>query len=238
MTVAGRPNPFPTADSSIGIAPRLDPDRARGSRAERTAQTKYGTSDRADRFNEEQRLDHLSERMRAFIGRQEMMFVATSDAAGECHSTFRAGPAGFVQVLGSKRLAWPEYRGNGVLASLGNISENAHVGLLFMDFTQDIIGLHADGRAMIVEDDLMRTAYPDLPVDEVPGRRPERWVVVVVEAAYVHCSKHIPRLVKVKRGRTWGTDDTRRKGGDFFGVAAERRTIGQRRAALEVCASD
>jgi hypothetical protein len=48
-------------------------------------------------------------------------------------------------------------------------------------------------------------------------------VEVTVEEAYVHCRKHIPRLVPVDRTRAWGTDDVRRKGGDHFGVAAARR---------------
>jgi hypothetical protein len=37
----------------------------------------------------------------------------------------------------------------------------------------------------------------------------------------VHCAKHIPRLAKVPRQRAWGTDDVRRKGGDFFGVTRD-----------------
>jgi hypothetical protein len=41
-------------------------------------------------------------------------------------------------------------------------------------------------------------------------------VVVSVAEAYIHCSKHIPRLVGVDRDRSWGTDDVRHKGGDFF----------------------
>ena len=105
-------------------------------------------------------LDHLNQRMRDFLVRQEMMFVATADARGECDCTFRAGPPGFVQVLDGRSLAWPEYRGNGVLASVGNISENAHVGLLFLDFFRDVIGLHVNGHAKIVSDPAIRTRPP------------------------------------------------------------------------------
>jgi hypothetical protein len=68
----------------------------------------------------------------------------------------------------------------------------------------------------------MLLAYPDLVIDPAPGRRPERWVMVTVREAYIHCSKHIPRLVRVPRDRYWGTDDVRRKGGDFFGAKAGR----------------
>jgi predicted pyridoxine 5'-phosphate oxidase superfamily flavin-nucleotide-binding protein len=189
-----------------------------GSQGEHELQEACGTRDRADRFYEQQVLDHLNDRMREFITRQEMMFVATSDRHGECDNTFRAGPAGFIQVLDDKNLAYPEYRGNGVMASLGNISENPHIGLLILDLVQDVIGLHVNGTARIVEDRDMRGAFPMLTVDPAPGRRPERWVWVTVQEAYIHCSKHLPRMAKVPRVRHWGTDDVKRKGGDFFGA--------------------
>jgi predicted pyridoxine 5'-phosphate oxidase superfamily flavin-nucleotide-binding protein len=187
-----------------------------GSAGEHILQEKYGTTERARRFYDQQVLHHLNHRMREFLVRQEMMFVATSDSRGECDCTFRAGPPGFVRVLDAHRLAWPEYRGNGVMASLGNLTENGHVGLLFVDFFRDVIGLHVNGYAKIVSDPAMRMAYPSLPTDPIPGRRPERWVSVHVEEAYIHCAKHIPRLLKLPRDRAWGSDDTRRKGGDFF----------------------
>jgi predicted pyridoxine 5'-phosphate oxidase superfamily flavin-nucleotide-binding protein len=189
-----------------------------GSQGEHELQEACGTRERADRFYDQQVLDHLNERMREFITRQEMMFVATADSRGECDSTFRAGPAGFIQVLDDKNVAYPEYRGNGVMASLGNISENPHIGLLILDLVQDIIGLHVNGSARIVEDRDMRAAFPTIKADSAPGRRPERWVWVTVEEAYIHCSKHLPRMAKVPRARHWGTDNVKRKGGDFFGA--------------------
>lgn len=197
-----------------------------GSAGEHQLQQQLGSTQRAERFYQQQMLDHLNQRMREFIGYQEMMFVASADGGGECDCTFRAGPPGFVWVLDRHRLTWPEYRGNGVHASLGNISENPHVGLLFVDFFRDVIGLHVNGYARIVEDAAMRAAHPDLPVDPVPGRRPERWVNVHVEEAYIHCAKHIPRLLRVPRDRAWGTDDVRRKGGDFFAARGQARPWG------------
>lgn len=185
---------------------------------ERRLQAVYGSEERAQRFYDTQLLDHLNPTMREFIGRQEMMFMATADDEGRCDATFRAGPAGFVAVLNERQVAWPEYRGNGVLASLGNISASPQAGLLFIDF-QDSIGLHVNGRATIVENGGMLAAHPRLPVDPAPGRRAERWVCVDVDEAYIHCRKHIPRLVKVPRDRTWGTDNPRIKGGDYFHAA-------------------
>ncbi|NUQ98047.1 MAG: pyridoxamine 5-phosphate oxidase [Streptomyces sp.] len=198
-------------------------------------QRELDTLDRADRFYDEQVLDRLNPRMQEFVARQEMFFLATADRHGECDNTFRAGPPGFLGVLDEATLAYPEYRGNGVMASLGNIRENPHVGLLMIDFSQDRIGLHVNGRAQLVPDEAMRRRYPHLPVDPVPGRRPQMWVEVEVEEAYIHCSKHIPRLVKAplrqnangsgdtaaNGEQAWGTDDVKRKGGDYFGAAAE-----------------
>ena len=194
-----------------------------GSAGEHLLQERCGTGERARRFYAQQMLERLNEQMREFVARQEMVFVATADARGECDCTFRAGPPGFVLVLDDRRIAWPEYRGNGAFASLGNIAENGNVGLLFMDFFRDVIGLHVNGRATVVEDAAMRARYPGLPVDAVPGRRPERWVEVSVREAYIHCAKHIPRMLKVPREIAWGTDDVRRKGGDFFAASCESR---------------
>jgi uncharacterized protein len=64
-----------------------------------------------------------------------------------------------------------------------------------------------------------------LPGSAADGEAPraERWVEVDVEEAYVHCAKHLPHMVKVPRTRAWGTDDIKRKGGDFFEAARETR---------------
>jgi uncharacterized protein len=186
---------------------------------ERMLQDQRGTRERADQFYQRQVLDHLNEKMRAFIGAQEWMFVATSDASGACDSTLRAGPAGFVAVLDDHRLAWPEYRGNGVMASRGNIIENPHVALLFLDFVHDQVGLHVNARAYLVEDCALRAEHPWLPVDCVPGRRPDQWVSAEVEEAYIHCSKHVPRLYRHPGERHHLTHRPAKKT-DYFGAAA------------------
>jgi uncharacterized protein len=194
-----------------------------GSAGEHLLQAAYGTAARADRFYADQVLDHLNPRMTEFVGRMDMAFVATSDANGECDCSLRTGPPGFIEVLDDRTLAYPEYRGNGVLASLGNISENPRIGVLLVDFVTDLIGLHVNGNASIVEDAVLRGEHPGLPVDAERGRTPERWVLVNVVEAYIHCRKHIPRKVPVDRARRWGTDDPLPKGGDYFGARTTRQ---------------
>jgi hypothetical protein len=75
------------------------------------------------------------------------VLVATADAKGECDCSLRAGLPGFIQVLNDRNLVYPEYRGNGVMASLGNLQENPHIGLMFIDFVSEVIGLHVNGTA-------------------------------------------------------------------------------------------
>lgn len=192
-----------------------------GSNAEHALQETYGTSRKAAAFYKKQMLNYLNPSMCEFIAQQEMVFIATSDAKGECDCSFRAGLPGFIHVIENDLLAYPEYRGNGVLASLGNISENPHIGMVFIDFFRNTVGLHINGTARIVEnDDLCRQEIlPDTAKQAAlspAGQKPERWVLVHVEEAYIHCSKHIPLLQKLDKEIHWGTDDDFRKGGDYF----------------------
>ena len=201
---------------------------SRGSpgRGERVLQERYDTRTRARQFYDNQFSDRLTPAMTEFVGRMEMAFVATSDASGECDCSFRAGTAGFLRVLDEHTIAYPEFRGNGVMATLGNMLENPHVGIIMIDFTRDLIGLHVNGSAETVTPARMRELDPRLPEQPGhPGRRPLLWVLVHVTEAYVHCSKHIPKLVPQPRVRHWGTDNPRHKGGDYFGAAAQKAKV-------------
>ncbi|MBT1094268.1 pyridoxamine 5'-phosphate oxidase family protein [Streptomyces chartreusis] len=198
------------------------PHKSTGSVGERRLQHLLGTADQAATFYDRQVQDRLTPQMTEFIGRQTMAFLSTADAGGACDVTFRAGPPGFVTVLDGSTLTYPEYRGNGVLASAGNITENPHIGLLFVDFSGDHIGLHVNGAARLHRDEDQRRAYPSLPVDSAPGRRPEFWVHITVEEAYVHCSKHIPHLEPAPRPRP-GVQ--RPKDADYFAPRAEHQSL-------------
>ncbi|SRR6266851_69071 len=212
---------------------RRDHLREVGGAGERILQERLGTAQRARQFYADQVTTQLTPVMREFIERMEMAFIATSDGSGECDCSFRAGPAGFIRVLDDRTITYPEYRGNGVMASLGNMLENSHVGLFFVDFTRDLIGLHVNGDASVLAPAEMQEFDLGAPESEPPGRRPVKWIVVRVTEAYVHCSKHIPKLVPEPRVRHWGTDNPRHKGGDYFGVAASRvagTPCGQRQA--------
>jgi predicted pyridoxine 5'-phosphate oxidase superfamily flavin-nucleotide-binding protein len=195
--------------------------RQPGSAGEHLLQLRLGTAGRAAQFYRSQVVAELTPVMREFIGRMEMAFIATSDARGECDCSFRAGPAGFLRVLDDRTVAYPDYRGNGVMASLGNLLANPHIGIYLVDFAEDLIGLHVNGEARIITDAQMQDLDPGRAGGEPPGRRAVAWVVVTVTEAYIHCSKHIPRLVPQPRTRHWGTDSPRHKRSDYFGAQAD-----------------
>ncbi|MFE1595129.1 pyridoxamine 5'-phosphate oxidase family protein [Nocardia sp. NPDC058705] len=199
------------------------PEKFVGSDGEHELQETLGTTERAERFYDDQVIDYLNPTMLDFVARMDMAFIATSDSHGECDASFRAGTPGFLHVIDDRTIAYPEYRGNGVMASLGNVLENPHVGILMIDFVRDLIGLHINGKARMVADTELRDTVSDLPPAE-RGKTSQVWVVVDVEEAYIHCRKHIPQMVPVARDqREWGTDNVRAKGGDYFGVKAGKR---------------
>ena len=178
---------------------------------EKKLQKDYGTTSRANNFYKRQVLDHLNNRMTDFIAHMDMMFISTADNSGNCDSSIRVGNPGFLKILDEKRIAYPEYRGNGVYARLGNIAENPHIGLLMVDFYRTTVGLHINGKAEIVEK-----------IEKFEDPLAERWVLVEIEEAYIQCSKHIPLMERKDKKIVWNTDDEKLKGGDFFGITTKK----------------
>jgi len=192
-----------------------------GTSGEERAQSRFGSTQRAVSFYRQQVISELNEVMKKFIREQEHVFIATANSQGAADSSFRAGPTGFVHILSSRQLAYPEYRGNGVMASVGNILENPHIGLMFIDFFKSTIGLHVNGAARVIENNRLseEPGVTDALLQDAAvkgGRHPECWIMVDVEEAYIHCSKHIPLLGKKNKQVQWGTDDERDKRGGFF----------------------
>jgi PPOX class probable FMN-dependent enzyme len=135
----------------------------------------------------------LDEHCRAFIARSPFLFLATSNARGDCDVSPKGDAPGFVQVLDDSTLAIPDRPGNNRLDSLTNILENPHAGVLFLipgaDWT-----LRVNGRASIVRDaDILERCA-------VAGKQPALAIAVEVEEAFLHCPKC------VLRSKLWDSD--------------------------------
>jgi len=150
-----------------------------------------------DRFESRQISDRLEEKLtrtaftaddKAFIEAAPYFFLATADADRRPDCSFKGGMPGFVRVTGPSELAFPDYDGNGMFKSLGNILVNANVGVLFIAMHGKPQRLRINGRATISDDDplLAQTVGAQLIVR------------VTAEAIFPNCPRYIPAMQMVE----------------------------------------
>ncbi|MFN6555286.1 pyridoxamine 5'-phosphate oxidase family protein [Mycolicibacterium septicum] len=88
----------------------------------------------ADGLPDVQRGESLTNRQQALIARADAFFIGSADTAGNADASHRGGNPGFLQVLSPRQLRWPDYRGNSMFMTLGNIAANPRCGLLVVDW--------------------------------------------------------------------------------------------------------
>jgi len=113
----------------------------------------------ADRLEQVTVHSAFSDDDRAFIERAAMCFIATADAQGRPDCSYKGGLPGFVRVLDGRTLAIPDYDGNGMYRTWGNVLVNPRVGLLFLDFEKPR-RIRINGTAQLLEDDPLRAEFP------------------------------------------------------------------------------
>lgn len=112
-----------------------------------------------------------------------MFFLATADAEGQPSVSHKGGRPGFVRVVGPAEIAFPDYDGNGMFMSLGNLLENPKVGLLFIDF-ETPARLVVRGEAGIHRDDPL--------LEHTVGA--QLIVRVKAHSIYPNCPRYIHRM--------------------------------------------
>ncbi|MGU3497197.1 pyridoxamine 5'-phosphate oxidase family protein [Mycobacterium sp. C31M] len=124
------------------------------------------------------RAEALDARMQAFVGAADTFFIGSADLEGNADSSHRGGNPGFLQVLSPTKLRWPDYRGNSMFMTLGNISVNPRVGLLIPDWDTGST-LQLTGTAEIIwESGPGAQAFVEFTVGEVVelvGASPLHW---------------------------------------------------------------
>jgi uncharacterized protein len=137
-------------------------------------------SDRLEQFTRTQ----FTADDRAFIESAPYFFLATSDADGRPDCSFKGGMPGFVTITGPSELAFPDYDGNGMFKSLGNILVNAEVGMLFIAMHGKPQRLRVNGTATVSREDslLARTVGAQLIVR------------VNARAIFPNCPRYIPTM--------------------------------------------
>lgn len=119
----------------------------------RDLQEAFGSRALADRLEQTLRHSAFTEADAKFIAEQSFFFLATADAEGRPDCSFKGGPPGFALVTAPDELLFPDYDGNGMFKSLGNIVANPYVGLLFISMGEQPKRLRVNGRAEILRDD-------------------------------------------------------------------------------------
>lgn len=154
----------------------------------RDLQDAFGSRALADRLEETLRRTVFNEADGAFIAAQSFFFLATADAEGRPDCSFKGGPVGFVQVAAADELIFPDYDGNGMFKSLGNIAANPHVGLLFIAMGEKPQRLRVNGTASVSQDDPR--------IVGIPGA--QLLVKVRPTDIFPNCPRYIPSLQVVE----------------------------------------
>jgi len=130
---------------------------------------------------------YLQEDPVAFIERMPYFFFSTSSSNGNTNVNFKGSESGkLIKVLNSKKLIFPDYRGNGILHSVGDIHSNPNVGMLIIDFNKNI-RLKISGKAAVIDEASQIEQY----LDYFQTYDIARLIEVDIEYVIPNCSKNI-----------------------------------------------
>jgi predicted pyridoxine 5'-phosphate oxidase superfamily flavin-nucleotide-binding protein len=150
-----------------------------------------------DRFDSRRISDRLEEKLmhreftpddKLFIEGLPYFFLATADAEGRPDCSFKGGEPGFVRVTGASEIAFPDYDGNGMFKSLGNIVANSDVGLLFIAMHGKQRRLRVNGHATLSDSDPL--------MSEIVGA--QLIVRVTARAIFPNCPRYIPAMQSIE----------------------------------------
>lgn len=150
----------------------------------RELQDAFGSRGLADRLQQVTRHATFTEADAKFIAEQAFFFLATADGEGRPDCSFKGGPVGFAQVTAPDELIFPDYDGNGMFKSLGNIVANPYVGLLFIAMGETPRRIRVNGTAQVLTDDPR--------MGDMPGA--QLLVRVTPVDIFPNCPRYIPNL--------------------------------------------
>ena len=154
----------------------------------RELQDRFDTRRLADRIEQRLVTDHIDGADRAFIESRDMFFLATTDAEGLPSCSYKGGDPGFVRVIDACTIAFPNFDGNGMFLSMGNVLQTRKVGLLFIDLEKPR-RLRLSGEASIVWDEPWLADCPEA----------QFIVRIAVTKVFPNCPRYIHRYALVER---------------------------------------
>ena len=151
----------------------------------RRLQDEFDTRKLADRIEHLLVGDAIDPGLKGFIESRDFFFLATCDAKGQPNCSYKGGDPGFVRVPDKHTLAFPNYDGNGMYLSMGNLSVNPHVGMLFIDFEEGN-RVRVNGQASIEREGPLLEEFPEA----------QFLVRLRVREVFPNCPRYIHRFVK------------------------------------------
>jgi predicted pyridoxine 5'-phosphate oxidase superfamily flavin-nucleotide-binding protein len=112
----------------------------------------------ADRLEDKLTRTAFNDADRELIENAIYFFIATADAEGRPDCSYKGGAPGFVRVVGPDELAFPDYDGNGMFKSIGNMLVNPNVGLLFIGLHEKPLRLRINGLASFSREDALMSS--------------------------------------------------------------------------------
>jgi uncharacterized protein len=121
---------------------------------------------------------------RAIVAAADTFFIATWHPKAGADASHRGGPKGFVRVRDDRTLEFPDYPGNNMFNTLGNLFGHPAAGLLFVDFERGNL-VQVGGRARILWDPETAVRVEIDTVLETPGGSPLRFAPLAQRAGPV-----------------------------------------------------
>jgi predicted pyridoxine 5'-phosphate oxidase superfamily flavin-nucleotide-binding protein len=153
-------------------------------RGNRELQSRFGSEALADRLVEKTHRTLFSDADKEFVASCPFFFLATADADGQPDCSFKGGAPGFVRIVAPDLLMFPDYDGNGMFKSLGNLKANPKVGMLFIAMGEKPKRLRINGTAQLSFDDPMLAQFPG----------GQLLVRVTPSHIFPNCPRYIPKL--------------------------------------------
>ncbi len=157
----------------------------------KSAQDQYGSLEQNQRLQDKfGPNDTLGAREVAFIEQCDTFFLATVSQTGWPYVQHRGGPPGFLRVLTPKQIAYPDFRGNTQLISVGNTIGNNRCSILMLDQARR---KRLKILAYLQVEDIREDAREMLSQSRLPGYKAkiERMVFIDVVAFDWNCPQHI-----------------------------------------------
>ena len=159
------------------------------SSAVKALQEKQGSRSSYARMEKDIYQDGLTENEIAFISQRDSFYMATVGESGFPYIQHRGGPKGFLKILDAKRIGFVDFKGNMQYISVGNMAGNNKVSLIMVDYpSRTRLKIYATAEIIALKDD--PALYESLDLSGYKFR-PERMMVLQVEAYDWNCPQHI-----------------------------------------------